>query len=65
MKEKELLRETDSKTEKIKHVYVSYASQENISQVIAQEHNVELAEITVTPGKPVRVTILPHHIHKS
>ena len=65
MKEKEHLQETDPKTEKINHVYVSYASQEITSQVIAQEHNVELAEITDTPGKFVRITTFLHRIHKS
>ena len=65
MKEKEHLRETDSKTEKINHVYVSYASQEITSQVIAPEHNVELAEITATPGELVRITTFLHRIHNS
>jgi hypothetical protein len=44
---------------------VFYASQETISPIIAPEHNVELAEITVTPGKLVRITTFLHRIHKS
>ena len=64
MKEKECLREMSIKTLEMAES-VFYASQETISPIIAPEHNVELAEITVTPGKLVRIATFPHRIHKS